>query len=1061
MNKAIAWFAENRVAANLLMIFIIVAGLLTIFSITLEVFPDINPAIITVTVAYPGAAPEEVEEGVCVKIEEAVYDLQGVKKLTSTSSEGMGAVSVQATAGYDIQKLLDDVKTRVDAINTFPQEAEKPVIQELLRRLQVINVAVSGQTDELTLKRIGERVRDDISDLDDVSQVDLAGSRPYEISLEVSEETLRNYGLTFDEVARAVRLSSLNLPGGSIRAQGGEISLRTKGQAYRGAEFENIILRSFPDGTRLHLGDVAHVKDAFAETDELTRFDGAPAVLVKVYRVGKENALTVSHAVKQYIAEKQPTLPEGIYLTSWQDDAVTLKDRLSLLLSNARIGLVLVFILLALFLRLRLAWWVSMGMVVAFLGALWVLPFFEVSINQLSLFSFIMVLGIVVDDAIVIGENVFTHIKQGKPPLQAAIEGTQQVAVPVVFAVLTTVAAFLPLAGVPGVMGDVMRIVPIVVIATLIFSLVEALFVLPAHLSHVNYEKADHPRWAFQRFFHRMQENFSNSLEHFVHVYYKKTLEWSLKWRYTVIALSLASLIITIAVAAGGALKFTFMPSVEADNVVAMLSMPGGTPSGETAKALKRLENSANTLKQDYNTDGQLVIEHMLTSIGDQPFRKMSHSSTGGQNYQNKANLGEVNIQLTPSDQRPVTSEALAARWRKLTGAIPDAEELIFSSSMFSVGDPINIQLAGTDYEELRRAAGELRQKLAGYAGVFDIADSYRSGKKEIELKINPEAEALGLTLSDLARQVRQAFYGEEVQRIQRGRDELRVMVRYPVNERRSIGDLENMRVRLPDGSEIPFSVAARVDQGFGFSSIDRTDRKRTISVTANLDKSVGNSNEILADVEMKVMPGLMIKYPSVAYSLAGEQEEQAESLSGIRQGFLIALLMIYVLLAIPFRSYVQPFIVMSAIPFGIVGALWGHILLGVDLSMMSMFGIVALSGVVVNDSLVMVDFINRDRRSGTPLIQAIRDAGIVRFRPILLTTVTTFAGLLPLILEKSPQAQFLIPMAISLAFGVMFGTFITLILVPVIYYSQEDLKAVFAKLRRGSERKHQELVEA
>lgn len=1061
MNNAIAWFAKNRVAANLLMIFIIVAGVLTISNITLEVFPDINPAIITVSVAYPGAAPEEIEEGICVKIEEAVYDLQGVKKLTSTSSEGMGTVSVQAIAGYDVQKLLDDVKTRVDAINTFPQEAEKPIIQELLRRRQVINVAVSGQTDELTLKQIGERVRDDISNLPDVSQVDLAGTRPYEISLEVSEEELRNYGLTFDEVARAVRLSSLDLPGGSIRTQGGEISLRTKGQAYRGYEFENIILRSYPDGTRLRLSDVVQVKDAFAETDEATRFDGAPAVLVKVYRVGKENALTVSHAVKQYIAEKQPTLPQGIYLTSWQDDAVTLKDRMSLLLSNARIGLVLVFILLALFLRLRLAWWVSMGMVVAFLGALWVLPFFQVSINQISLFSFIMVLGIVVDDAIVIGENIFTHIKQGKPPLQAAIEGAQGVAVPVVFAVLTTVAAFLPLAGVPGAMGDVMRIIPIVVIATLMFSLVEALFVLPAHLSHVNYEKADHPRYAFQRFFHNMQDKFSNGLEHFVNVYYKKTLQWSLKWRYTVIAVSLALLIITIAVTAGGALKFTFMPTVEADNVVALLTMPDGTPAGETANALKRLESTANKLKDEYNKDNQLVIEHMLTSIGDQPFRKMAHSSNAGQNYQNKANLGEVNIQLAPSDQRPVTSETLAARWRDLTGAIPDAEELTFSSSMFSVGAPINIQLAGTDYAELRRAAAELRRRLSGYPGVFDITDSYRSGKKEIKLKINPEAEGLGLTLSDLARQVRQAFYGEEVQRIQRGRDELRVMVRYPVNERRSIGDLENMRVRLPNGDEIPFSVAAQVDQGFGFSSIERTDRKRTISVTANLDKSVGNANEILADVEMKVMPLLMQKYTSVAYSLAGEQEEQAESMSGIMQGFVIALLMIYVLLAIPFRSYVQPFIVMSAIPFGIVGAIWGHILLGFDLSMMSMFGIVALAGVVVNDSLVMVDFINRDRRAGVPLTQAIRDAGVVRFRPILLTTVTTFAGLLPLILEKSPQAQFLIPMAISLAFGVMFGTFITLVLVPVIYHSQEDIKAVFAKMRSGSKNKPQELVEA
>ncbi len=1047
MNNIIAWFANNRVAANLLMIFILVAGLISLFTIKLEVFPELSPNRISITVAYQGAAPEEVEEGVCVKIEETVQDLVGIKKITSVAAEGTGTVTVEVRPDYDGRKLLEDIKTRIDAISTFPLETEKPVVQEILIRRQVINIAVSGQADEMTLKHLGEQIRDEINDLPEVSQVDLTATKPYEISIEVSEETLRNFGLTFDEVARAVKMSSLDLPGGSIKTPGGEISLRTKGQAYSGHEFGDIILRSYSDGTRLYLRDVVQVKDAFAEYDMATRFDAKPSVLVQVFRVGDENALTIADAVKAYIKERQLTLPRGITLTPWQDDSLTLKDRMSLLLRNARLGLLMVFVMLALFLRLRLSWWVVVGMVVSFFGAFWVLPWFDVSINQISLFAFIMVLGIVVDDAIIVGENVYTHLQRGEEPLQAAINGTQRVATPVIFAVLTSIAAFSPLLGVPGMMGDVMQMIPIVVIATLTFSLVESLLILPAHLSHIHLDKTEKSTNGLKKRFKSMQDKFSNWLDLVIHKYYKQALEMTLQWRYTFMALAIGTLIFTLALVAGGALKFTFMTTVEADNVVALLTMPEGTTADRTIEVLKKLEKSAEELKAKLNSDDQLVIAHILTTIAEQPFTKMSHSSEGGQNVKNRPNLGEVNMQLATADSRNITSEDVAALWREMTGNIPDVEELVFSSSMFSTGDPIDIQFSGTDYEELQQAAIELRSKIATYPGTYDITDSYRSGKKEIKLKIKPEAEALGLTLNDLARQVRQAFYGEEVQRIQRNRDEIRVMVRYPKEHRQSLGDLENMHIRLPDGGEIPFSIAADIEQGYGFSSISRTDRKRTINITSNIDQSIANANEIIADIQKNVLPDLLQKYPSIRYSLEGEQAEQRESMAGIMDGFIIALLLIYVLLAIPFKSYLQPFIVMSAIPFGIVGAIWGHFIMGMDLSIMSLFGIVALAGVVINDSLVLVDVINRERQEGVSLMEAIRTAGVARFRPIILTSVTTFAGLTPLLLEQSPQAQMLIPMAVSLAFGVMFGTLITLFLVPAIYYSQEDIKRLFKKM--------------
>ncbi|UCC39707.1 MAG: efflux RND transporter permease subunit [Candidatus Aminicenantes bacterium] len=1047
MTRNIEWFAKNPVAANLVMLLIIAGGLLTMSGIKQEVFPEIASDLITVSVPYLGAAPEDIEEAVCVRIEEEIQSLEGIKRITSRASEGIGSVTVELIPGTDVQTLLDDIKARIDAIDTFPEETEKPIIQELLNRRQVINLAISGDTDEKTLKVLSEQIRDDILMLPGITQAEIANIRPYEISIEVSEQALHRFDLTFDEVAVAVRRSSLDLPGGSIKTEGGEVLLRTKGQAYAGLDFENIILRTQPDGTRLKVGDVATVMDGFAETDQAARFDGKPSALIQVFRVGNEDAIQVAKAVRQYISEAQQRMPEGIKLTIWSDDSEVLKSRLDLLFRNGRTGFLLVFIMLALFLRLRLAFWVALGIPISFLGAIWLMPTLDVSVNMISLFAFIVVIGIVVDDAIIVGENIFSEYEKGKTSVQAAIDGVKGVAVPVVFAVLTTIAAFWPLLRVEGAIGKIMRFIPVIVISTLLFSLIESLFILPSHLSHLRKIKQTPPR-GWKGIWGRFQKKFNELFQKFIERIYRPSLELGIKLRYVTLAGFIAVLLLTMGLVGGGWIKFVFLPRIDADNVIADLTMPLGTPVEATADAVRRLEETALRLQDELDLD-RPIIQHVLSSIGEQPSRNQASGPNVATGAFAGSHLGEVNIELVPSEIRNISSVQVANRWRELTGPIPDAVELTFASSLFSAGAPINIQLASSNYPTLRKAAERLKDKLKDYPGVFDVADSFRAGKQEVKLEITPVAESLGLTLSDLGRQVRQAFYGEEVQRIQRGRDEIKVMVRYPSEERRSLANLENKRIRISGGIAVPFSAAAKATLGRGYSTIQRTDRRRTINITADVDENKANANELLTDITRNVLPSLFAEYPGVSYSLEGEQRDQSEALGSLRTGFMLALFFFYALLAIPFRSYLQPVLVMAVIPFGVVGAIWGHIIMGIDLTILSFFGIVALTGVVVNDSLVLVDFINRFRASGEPIKKAIREAGVIRFRPIILTSITTFAGLTPLLLERSLQARFLIPMAVSLAFGVVFATFITLVLVPVSYQILEDIKNSFFRLFR------------
>jgi multidrug efflux pump subunit AcrB len=1049
VRRLIEWFAANGVAANLLMLLLIVMGVLTLVGIKQEVFPEFSADLVTVRVPYPGAAPEEVEEGVVIRIEEKIQDLPEIKEIRSTAAENMGTVLIEAVDGSDLQKLLNDVKSRVDSIDTFPVEAEEPIVEAAVIRRQVMDVAISGDTDERSLKRLGERVRDDLAALPGISQVELSATRPYEISIEVSETALRRWGLTFQQVADAVRRSSLDLPGGKVETSGGEVLLRTEGQAYVGPDFEELPLVTLADGSRIRVGDVATVVDGFAETETWSRFDGVPAVLVQVFRVGDQSALDIEKIVNDYLEQARKGVPEGIALTVWDDRTEILRSRLDLLIRNGRNGFLLVVLVLALFLKLRLAAWVSLGIPISFLGAIALMPTLDVSISLISLFAFIVVLGVVVDDAIIVGENIYSNFQHGKAGLRAAVDGATEVSKPVFIAILTTVAAFAPLLGVTGNIGKIMRVIPLIVIPTLLFSLVESLLILPNHLSHMHHLPEKSPRFAIGRYWNRLQDFLAKGLERMIDRLYRPTLKVAIEWRYLTLACMIFLLLLTAGVVRSGWLQFNFMPDVEGDNTAAYLALPQGTPASSTVVVLQELEDAAKELAEELDSEfGGEPIRHVMTTVGQQPFRNAAGPAALNITADGASgNLGEVNLELVSAEERRISSSEIANRWREKVGAIPDAEELTYSSSLFASGEAINLELSGPDVNALKDVAIVLGQELASYPGVRDISDTFRAGKRQIQLNVTTEAEAAGVSKADLARQVRQAFYGEEVQRILRGRDEIKVMVRFPADQRSSLGDLENLRFRTPTGVEIPFSTAATMESTRGPASIQRKDRRRVVNVTADVDEQVGNANEIIADLQANVLPDLMADHPGVRYSLAGEQEDQKETLVGLAKGFFIALFAIYGLLAIAFRSYLQPVIVMSAIPFGLIGAIWGHIAMGLNLTILSMFGIVALTGVVVNDSLVMVDFINRAFRRDHRLAEAIRRAGSSRFRPILLTSLTTFAGLTPLLLEKSLQAQFLIPMAVSLAFGVLFATLITLILVPSLYSILEDLRRSFAKI--------------
>jgi multidrug efflux pump subunit AcrB len=1039
VKRPVEWMARNHVAANLLMLFLMLTGLLGIIGMRKETFPEFSLDQVQIQVPYLGASPEEVEEGVSKRIEERLSGLEGIRKISSTSSEGMGVVSVELDLGTEMSQMLDDIKNEIDRIDTFPEETEKPVIKEMVRRNQVIDVVAYGEVGEKALKVVAERMRDDLRDAPMITQVQLAGVRIDEISIEVSEKMLRRHGLSLAHITDAVRRASLDLPGGSVKSENGEVLVRTKGLRYTGREYEQVVLLTRPDGTSLKLGQIASIRDGFEDSDLISRFNGQPAAVVQVYRTGDQSALEISEYVKQYVQERRTQLPAGVHLDYARDDARLLLSRLDLLLRNARLGLVLVFILLTLFLDLRLAFWVMMGIPISLLGSFLLMQPFDVSINMLSLFAFIVALGIVVDDAIIVGENVFAHRERGKSSVRAAIDGTLEVAKPVTFSVLTSIAAFMPLFYVEGMMGKFMAVIPVIVISMLAVSLIEALVILPAHLS-------SRQGWATKgmgqlfraplAWHGAVQQWMDRRLKRFVDTGYRRTLNLAIANPLTTIALAASLMLVTIGWVGGGHIKFVFMPKIDSDWLTISLVMPQGTTAEQTELVVKRIEAGALAARDEYDGRGSgdrpSVFRSVFTVIGDRPTGRRGSMSAGGPTG-GQGHVAEITIELLPSEVRELSSSEIAAAVRSRVGEIPGPESLTFTASLFSAGDPVDMQLSSDDFPQLLLAVERLKSELASYPGVSDIQDSFQAGKLEMTLALRPQARTLGLTLADLARQVRQGFYGDQALRVQRGSDDVRVMIRYPEDERRSIGDIRNMRVRTPDGAEVPFAYVADVTVGHGYASIERSSEQRIVSVTADIDEKIVNADEVNRDLAARILPALIEDYPGLRYSYEGEQRERADSFASLGRGFIIAMFAIYALLAVPFRSYTQPLVVMSAIPFGIIGAVWGHVLMGLDLALLSMFGIVALSGVVVNDSLVLLTFYNELRRQGRPVDEALVEAGCQRFRPILLTSLTTFFALLPMILEKSVQAQFLIPMAVSLGFGILFATVIILVGVPVV----------------------------
>lgn len=1036
MHSLIRWFVYNPVAANLMMWVLLIVGGLTLTSTYREEFPNLATDVVRVTVPYLGASPAEVEESVCVRVEEAIEGTPNIKKILTTAQEGACVTRVEMEIGVDKGKVVDDIKSRVDGIDSFPEDAEEPQVKEEDILTHVLHIMLAGKADERSLKELAYKIRDDIVELPGVSQAQVTYVRPYEMSIEVSEHTLRRYGLTLEQVATAIRNSSLDLPGGAIKTESGEVLLRTKAQAYSRRDFEEIIVLTREDGSVITLGDIANVVDGFMDQDLRVRFDGNPAVMIQVKRIGKEDVIDLAERVKSYLEQAEADLPEGISMTLWKDESQDLVDRLDLLRTNAGSGLLLVVLLLSLFLKPNLAFWVAVGIPVALAGSLIIFPVADIAISTMSILAFILVLGILVDDAVVVAERIYAHQLKGLGPKEAAIAGTQEVSIPVIFGVLTSMVAFMPFVVIPVAIGEWFAVLGIVVIAALFFSIIESQLILPVHLSHrilTSGRRQNRESW-LPRQLQSLAENV-----------YQPLLVITLRWRYLALASGLALLIAAFGLVASGRLSLQFIPDVVGERLYATLTMPAGTDQTTMLTRVQQIETAANQLQREL--DAKLAegepsrVKHILSSIGA-PLIKGSigdGSAVGG-------HFAEVALETLNPDDYGLDPNAIVERWRELTGAIPGALELTFTASAFSVGKALDLQLRGESTEDLKQSAALLKEALAELPGVLDITDTFRPGKLEIQLDLKPEARTLGLTTAALANQVREAFYGLEVQRIQRGQDDVRVMVRFPENERRSLGDVEDMMIRTETGAEVPFNSVARVSTGRGYSTIQRVDGKQVVSVQANIDRDVTTPEAIINHAISKIMPQLTQSYPSIEYSLAGEAEERAGALAGLLRNMVIALFVIYSLLAIPLKSYFQPFVIMGVIPFGMIGSLVGHYLLGLDLIIWSLLGIVAMAGVVVNSGLVLVDYINQRRSEGMPVEKAALEAGVVRFRPIILTSLTTFVGLIPLITNHNLAIFMFVPLAVSLAFGVLIASFVNLLMVPASYLILEDILRLFSR---------------
>jgi multidrug efflux pump subunit AcrB len=1031
----LAWMARNGVAANLLMIVVLVGGIFGLVRTKQEVFPEFDLDLVTVAVPYPGASPAEVEQGILLAIEERVRGLDGIKRIKSTAREGAGTVSIELMLDAEGDQVLADVKNEVDRITTFPEQAEQPLVSLAKRKRQVVSLIVSGQQDLRTLHDLAEDARRELLATGEVTQVEIEGVPPLEIAVEVPREALQRYGLTLQQIAAEISAASLELPGGGIETKKGEILVRVADRRRVGHELEDLVLRGTARGGQVRLGDIASIRDGYEDTDQYSLFDGQPAVRLTAYRVGAETPTGVSRAVRAYADALRERLPDGISVSVWNDDSEILAARIDLLVRNALSGLVLVLVILGLFFDLRLAFWVAWGIPSSFLAAFFVLGGTDFSINMITLFAFIVTLGMVVDDAIVVGDRTYSLMEAGHAPLQAAILAAREMAVPVTFSILTTVAAFAPLFFVPGTMGKVFQMIPTVVISVLMLSLVESFLVLPAHLGHGPARRL--PRRGILGLPAAVRGLVGGALEWTTRRLYRPFVTRLIGARYITAAVALAGFVLTVGYVASGKIPFNFFPQLPGDVVVVQARLPYGAALASTEQVRDRLDEALQTTIEDF---GPANVRGVFTRVGQaapQQGPAAGEAAVG-------SHLVAIEVALLPSQLRSFGSEDFVARWKELTPPMPGVEALTFSSSNGpGAGQAVAVQLMHPDTEVLADVSRQVEDVLRSYPALYNISNEYSSGKPQLDFRLRPEARNLGLSSNAVAMQLRSSFYGAEAIREQRGRNELKIMVRLPESQRSSEHDLDTLMIRTPRGGEVPLHYVADLERGRAATAIYREDGQRTITVGAELAPGVQSSREVIADLQATVFPALVQANPGLEIGLAGAQREQQESFSALGRGFLFALFVIYALLAIPFRSYIQPLIIMAVIPLGFIGAILGHAGLGYNLSIMSAMGLVALSGVVVNDSLVLIDAVNNERGRGKPTLAAVLDGAAGRIRAILLTSLTTFFGLVPMIAETSLQARFLIPMAISLAFGVMFSTFITLLVVPALYMIVEDLRGL------------------
>lgn len=1046
----IAWFARNSVAANLMMLAVMAAGVWTLWmdKIPLEVFQDVPSRFISVNVPYPASSPEETEETIVIKIEEAIQQVGGIKHVNSTAGSSGGTVFIEVEEGQEPRRVMEDVKIRVDAIPNFPALAEKPVIQLDDSFHSVITVILSAEMAERDLNRLAEQIRDDIAALPGISHAELTGVRSYEIAIEISEETLRKYNLTLATVSQAIKDSALDLPAGVVQTEAGDVSIRTKGRAYTGDDYAKVVVLTRADGTKLTLGEIAKINDGFTEVPLLSRLNGKRCVMITVMREGMQNAITIGDKVKEFIAATNPKLPNGVQLDFWNDRSKIVKGRIDLLVGNAKSSLILVFICVGLFLRLEAVIWVAVGMVMSFLGAFALMPYLGITINLSSLMGFILVLGIVVDDAIVISEYVDQLRKGGMKPLDAAIEGTRRMAVPITFGVLTTVVAFTPMALDSSDWGAMFKPIAIVFIAVMLIALVETKLILPSHLAHPFLGRAGDMLAPV----HRVSDG---ALGWFVRTVYKPSIRFCVKHCYASLAILFGGLALIVGAYFGGRIATVFFPRVPSERIECRLTMLDGTPFEITDQQISRIYEIGEQMRREYvGPDGKSVIRHIVAMTGG----TMSYG--GSSTRSSGSHVGTVIMETYGPEERSLDANTveMSQEWRKRIGSVVGAEELSFRAEIMRGGDPIDIQLTGTDPNELLQMSEKVKERLSQYPAIFDINDSLDSGRNEIQLRLKPEAQQLGVTVGDLARQVRQAFYGDEVQRIQRGRNEVKVMLRLPKEERQNLATLEKMRVRTAAGLEIPFERVAEAKVVKSFTGIKRVDRRRALNVTGDVDKKSVDL-EALREELAAFMDQLLASHGHIQWSFQGEARNQKESSAKMWVSLLIVLGAMYALMAIPFKSYAQPFIVLLVVPFGVVGAVVGHIFHDLPVSVMSFFGILGVCGVVVNDTLVLVDEINHLKEKGVPLRQAVQQGGVLRFRAIFLTQITTFFGLVPLIFDgtwlakmlpfffsngaQSTHAQFLTPVSVAMGYGSLFATVITLFLVPLCYIAVEDMRRI------------------